>query len=121
MRVLRILGSSLLVLAALTVAVGKENKLGVREVNQISFDAPVHVGSALLPAGDYVVRHTMEGQDHVMVFKNSSTKQEFKAKCTLVPLALKVPRTEASYQLNASKEKVLIELQFRGDTAKHVF
>jgi hypothetical protein len=32
-----------------------------------------------------------------------------------------LPRTETIYAVNASNERVLQELTFRGDTAKHVF
>jgi hypothetical protein len=42
-------------------------------------------------------------------------------KCTLVPLPQKAAADQTIYQLNASNERVLQELVFRGDSAKHVF
>jgi hypothetical protein len=44
-----------------------------------------------------------------------------RAKCTLVPLTEKAPNSEKIYELNASNQRVLHELTFKGDRAKHVF
>jgi hypothetical protein len=44
--------------------------------------APVRVGEALLPAGDYEVCHTMAAEEHE---KQIGGKAEAKVKCTLVP------------------------------------
>jgi hypothetical protein len=105
-----------------STATAEEKNLGIHDVSRITFYSPVRLGTALLPAGDYIVRHTMQGQDHIMVFQAVRGKTpEVKVKCTLVPLAEKAPRTETIYQVNAANEKVLQELVFRGDTAKHVF
>jgi hypothetical protein len=118
MRFQRILGIFLLLVGV--VAVAKDNKLGIREVSRVRFDSVIHIGSAVVPAGEYVVRHTMEGQDHIMVFKREGKKDEFKVKCTLVPLAKNAPRDETTYQVTGG-EKILQELVFKGDSAKHVF
>jgi len=87
----------------------------------VSFSEPTKVGTAVLPAGEYTVRHTMEGQEHVMVFQRVHGKEGTKVKCNLVPLAQKAEQSMSIYQINAAKEKVLAELVFKGDTAKHVF
>jgi hypothetical protein len=100
---------------------GSKNNMGIHEVNDVTFVAPVRIGTALLPAGDYVVRHEMDQQNHIMVFKNLHGKDEIKVKCTLVPLAKRAERSEEIYTINASNERVLQELVFRGDTSKHVF
>ena len=72
--------------------------------------------------GEYVVRHTMEGQEHVMVFAPiKNQKEEVKAKCKLVPLERKADQSMTIFEVNAAKERVLHELVVRGDTAKHVF
>jgi hypothetical protein len=81
----------------------------------------MRVGAVVLPAGDYVIRHTMDGQEHIMVFQRARTKDEIKVKCTLVQLAKKAEHNETIYQLNAANERVLQELVFAGDKAKHVF
>lgn len=121
MRSLKILGVFLCVLALAAIAVAGPNSMGVRDVNKVTFKTPMRVGAAVLPAGDYVVRHTMEGQDHVMVFQRVHSKDEFKVKCTLVPLPRKADKNQTTYELSAENEKVLHELEFEGDSAKHVF
>ena len=96
--------------------------LGIHETGRVDFAAPTRVAGTLLPAGEYVVRHTMEGQEHVMVFQSVNRKvQVVKAKCQLVQLGKKADQTRTVYQLNAADERVLQELVFAGDTAKHVF
>ncbi len=95
--------------------------LGIRETGRIEFAAPTRVAGTLLPAGEYVVRHTMEGQEHVMVFQSLHHKMpDVKAKCQLVQLGKKADQTRTVYLVNAN-ERVLQELVFAGDTAKHVF
>jgi hypothetical protein len=65
----------------------------------------------------------MEGSDHIMVFRQVGVRNpvEVRAKCTLVPLPEKAADSQRIYQLNAANERVLHELIFKGDRAKHVF
>jgi hypothetical protein len=120
MGVLRGLGIFLLVVGG--IAMAGENKLGIHEVSHVTFQTQVHIGTNVLPAGSYAIRHTMEGQDHIMLFKRENgKKEEFKVKCTLVPLGKNAPRDEASFQITVGNERVLQELVFQGDSAKHVF
>ena len=121
MRLLKVLAMLLCMLALGSIALAATNKMGIHDVSKVTFDTPIRVGTALLPAGDYEVRHTMEGQDHVMVFQRIHGKEGTKVKCNLVPLAQKAPHNQTIYVVNASNEKVLQELTFRGDSAKHVF
>lgn len=121
MRFLKVLGILICVLGLSTIIVAADKGMGIHEVSRITFDVPIHVGTALLPAGEYQVRHTMEGQDHVMVFTRAQGKESFKVKCTLVPLGQKAAQSSTSYELNAANERVLHEMIVRGDTAKHVF
>jgi hypothetical protein len=119
---LKIVGMLVCAFVMVAMASAGTKDLGIRDVYHVTFAQPVHVGTTLLPAGDYTIRHEMEGQDHFMVFEKDGKKgSDVKAKCTLVPLQHKAPRTETIYGLNASNERVLQELTFRGDTAKHVF
>ena len=111
-----VLGTSLILTAA-------QNKYGVSDTRQLTFENPMRVGDVLLPKGEYQVQHTMDGENHIMVFKQLrvSKPAEAHVKCQLVPLQAKAVTTEKTYVLNASKERVLQSLVFRGDTAKHVF
>ncbi|HYM77655.1 MAG TPA: hypothetical protein VE377_16905 [Candidatus Dormibacteraeota bacterium] len=121
MRFLKFVGVVLVCLLAFGLAATGEDA-GKHDVSRVEFVAPIRVGGALLPPGEYVVRHTMEGADHVMVFQSVNHKHaDVKAKCQLVQLGNKADQTRTVYDLNAAKERVLQELVFRGDTAKHVF
>lgn len=122
MRFLKSVAISLLVLALVSAAMAGPNSMGIQDVSKVTFVAPIRVGTTLLPAGDYVVRHTMEGAEHIMVFHRTEGKTaEVKVKCTLVPLGQKAEHNATIYTLDAANVRVLQELVFRGDTAKHVF
>ncbi len=112
----------LLVIVAVSVATAEQKNMGIRDTYKVTFVDPIRVGDTLLPAGDYVIRHTMSGSEHIMVFQAAKGKMpEVKVRCTLVPLAEKSLQTQTIYAVNAANERVLQELIFRGDTAKHVF
>ena len=100
-----------------------ENQMGIADKYQVSFSEKVLLANTVLPKGDYEIRHVMEGQDHIMVFHQLGTKKpvEVRAKCTLVPLATPATESQKIYNLNAANERVLHELIFKGDKAKHVF
>jgi hypothetical protein len=109
-----------LMLGAVSAA---ENQLGIADKYQVNFTEKVRVADTLLPQGNYEIRHVMEGSDHIMVFRQMGTKKpvEVRAKCTLVPLSVKASDDQKIYVLNAANERVLQELVFKGDRAKHVF
>lgn len=111
------------VLAATVLLQAAHNQYGVADSRQITFDSPVRVGHVLLPKGEYTVLHTMEGETHIMVFRQEHTKNpaEARVQCSLQPLPQKAAQSQKVYVLNASNERVLQELIFKGDTAKHVF
>lgn len=119
-RLYAILIATIVVLGAATVLSASDNPMGIAPKQEITFNAPTVVGGTLLPAGDYKVTHEMQGTTHIMVFKQIGGKAEVKAKCSLVPLNEKAKTTEQRYTENAKNEHVLTEMQFRGDTAKHV-
>lgn len=109
-----------LVLGAVSAA---ENPMGIQDSYRVNFSEKVRVADTLLPSGNYEIRHVMEGSNHIMVFTQLGKKKpvEVRAKCTLVPLTAKADRNEKTYTLNAANERVLQELVFKGDNAKHVF
>ena len=100
-----------------------ENKLAIAHTYQVKFPEDVRVADTLLPKGNYEIRHVMEGSDHIMVFRQLGTKKpaEVRAKCTLVPLSEKASESQTIYVLNAANQRVLQELVFKGEDAKHVF
>jgi len=99
------------------------NPMGISDRYQINFSEKVRVADTLLPSGNYEIRHVMEGANHIMVFHQIGVKKpvEVRAKCTLVTLPKKAVDNQTIYELNAANERVLHELIFKGDLAKHVF
>jgi len=108
------------ILSGLAVA---ENQMGIADSYKVSFSDKVRVADTMLPQGNYEIRHVMEGSNHIMVFRQLGTKKpvEVRAKCTLVPLTARADHSQTVYLLNAANERVLQELVFKGDLAKHVF
>lgn len=104
-------------------AIAGQNSMGVADTYRVSFTEKIRVADTVLPKGDYEIRHVMEGQDHIMVFHQLGTKKpaEVRAKCTLVPLVTKADADQKIFTMNAANERVLQELIFKGDKAKHVF
>lgn len=125
MRLIKFVGFliPILVLMLGVFAAAGTNQSGVADTYQVNFSEPTRVADTLLPRGDYEIRHVMQGQDHIMVFRQLRTSKpvEVRAKCTLVPLADKADNSQKIYEVNASNERVLHELIFKGDRAKHVF
>jgi hypothetical protein len=99
------------------------NKYGVADVRKVALTAATRVGDVVLPQGDYEVRHVMEAESHIMVFKQLGTSKptEARVKCNLVPLKEKVDSTQVIYQSSGANERVLRTLRFKGDLAEHVF
>lgn len=124
MRVLKVVAVvAVCLIAAGVLLAANQNKFGVADTRIVTFDQPMLVGNVLLPQGDYQVKHTMDGDNHVMVFTQLHTKKaaEARVKCTLVPLPQKAAQSATLYTRDASDRHVLQELVFKGDQAKHVF
>ena len=99
------------------------NKYGVADVRKVTLSAATRVGDVLLPQSDYEVRHVMEAENHMMVFKQLGTNKpaEARVKCNLVALKEKADQTQVIYESNGANERVLRTLRFKGDLAEHVF
>jgi hypothetical protein len=110
-------------LALTLTATASQNELGVADSSKVTFTEPMRVGDTLLPKGDYEVLHSMNGSQHIMTFKQLNTGHPVgvQVQCQLVPLSKKADRTQQVYVLNASNERVLQSLTFKGDSAQHVF
>ena len=109
-----------LVLVSLGTIAAKDSSMGIAAKQTISFIEPTVVAGSLLPAGDYTVTHEMQGQTHIMIFKQVAGTAEVKAKCTLVPLTAKAQHTQQTYKQNAKNQRVLVDMTFYGDKATHV-
>ncbi len=109
-----------LVLALMGSIAAKDNPMGIATKQTINLSEPTVVAGSLLPAGAYNVTHEMQGQTHIMIFKQIKGTAEAKSKCTLVPLAAKASRSEQRFKENAQNQRVLVEMTFAGDKATHV-
>jgi hypothetical protein len=109
-----------LVLMLLGSMAATDNPMGIATKQTINFTQPTIVAGSLLPAGDYNVTHQMQGQTHIMIFKQKGGTAEAKAKCTLVPLSAKATVSAQRFTENASNQRVLVEMTFSGDQATHV-
>lgn len=105
------------------LAMATLNQYGVADIQKITFSDPMKIGDVVLPKGEYKVQHTMDGDNHIMVFTQQkvSTPAEARVKCQLVKLNAKAERTQMLYTRDANNTNILQEVVFRGDTAKHVF
>jgi|SRR5438270_1902621 len=124
MRALKLLAVMTLVVVGLSaLCLAALNKYGVADVQKVTFNDPINVGGVLLPKGDYRVEHTMQGEEHIMVFTqlNSKNPATAKVKCELIKLEAKADHTQVLYNHPDPNTHVLQELIFKGETAKHVF
>ena len=109
-----------LVLVLLGSMAAKDNPMGIATKQTLTFTQPTVVAGSLLPAGDYNVTHEMQGQTHIMIFKQKGGTAQAKAKCTLMPLASKAMVSEQRFTENAQNQRVLVQMTFYGDKAIHV-
>ena len=123
MRILKITMLAVVVLSISGLLLAKQNKYGVADVRKVTFSSSIRVGDAMLPQGEYEVRHVMEADNHIMTFKQLGTNKPAQARvpCKLVTLKAKVDHDQMSYTVNAANERVLQTLKFGGDLAEHVF
>jgi hypothetical protein len=114
---------AMFVLSISLLAAAERNKFGVSDTQKVTFSEPIRVGDVVLPKGEYKVQHTMEGENHIMVFTPVAGREVVTArvKCQLVPLQEKAPQSLVLYGHDQKDMHILQELIFRGDTAKHVF
>jgi hypothetical protein len=122
----KLLLTSLVIFAVLMLtgtAQSAAGPYGIADKRQVRFYDPVRVGSVLLPAGEYEVRHTMHGVEHLMVFRQrfAKTPAEARARCTLVPVAKPVEHDQVGFTSNSAGQLVLHRLAFKGDRAEHWF
>jgi len=120
-RTTAVLAAVVMMFAYSMTLAAKNNAMGIADKQTINFTAPTLVGGTLLPAGNYTVTHEMNGQTHVMIFKQiGGQKAEAKTNCNLVPLKAKAEHTEQEFTTNAKNEHVLKQMTFAGDQATHV-
>jgi hypothetical protein len=116
----RMFAAAIMLVVSCTMMMATINSMGIAEKQTINFTAPTLMGSTVLPAGQYSVTHQMNGQAHIMIFKQVKGTAEVRANCSLLPLKEKAQHTEQRYTVNAQDQRVLQQITFQGDMATHV-
>ncbi|HEU5450372.1 MAG TPA: hypothetical protein VFU76_00210 [Terriglobales bacterium] len=111
------------ILLVATVTLAADQPAGGMAVGQTRnftlFDA-AQVGGTVLPAGQYKVKHTMEGESHVMVFQQIDGKATAKVNCKMVQLEKKVSIGGQTFKTE-NNVRVLTSITWKGDTIRHEF
>ncbi len=108
-----------IVLALAVACVAAGPSMPANYSRSINFIENTKVGDIVLKAGEYKVVHEMQGEEHVMIFKQGK-KDVAKVKCTIESLQAKADRTEQYYS-QENGTKVLKGLIFSGDNFRHNF
>jgi hypothetical protein len=115
---------------------GEELVVGQKGV--VHTNKAVKAGEVTLPPSMYVLQHRVEGEDHVLVFKD--VKMDYtiskpvktmpskddpgtevaKIKCKVEALSQKAGKTKIVLRTNAAGEKEIAEVYIKGEAFKHV-
>jgi co-chaperonin GroES (HSP10) len=113
-------------------AAGGDVIIGNGKKGEVHFATQVKAGDAVLKPGMYQVQHVVEGNDHVIIFKEMDMpagykmgntpvgKEVARIKCKIEPVAKKVGNTRITLRTNAAGEKEIAEVQVAGEAFKHL-
>ena len=113
-------------------AAGGDVIIGNGKKGEVHFATQVKAGDAILKPGMYQVQHVVEGNDHVIIFKETEMPAGYKMgntpvgrevariKCKVEPVAKKVGNTKITLRTNAAGEKEIAEVQVAGEAFKHL-
>ncbi|MCI0391034.1 MAG: hypothetical protein MOB07_19995 [Acidobacteria bacterium] len=99
---------------------------------EVHFNIQVKAGGIVLKPGMYQVQHTVEGSEHVVIFKEMSMpagykmgntpvgKEVARIKCRVEPVTKKVNNTKITLRTDAAGEKEIAEVQIGGEAFKHL-
>lgn len=106
------------ILAGVVAFAADTNGFGAGKTRSITFNNAVKVGDKVLTPGEYKVTHLMEGDQHTLVFKTLTNKEQARVKCNMTQLPKKADDTQIEMK-KIGDDQVLTGLVFRGDTYKH--
>jgi hypothetical protein len=116
----RIVAVLLVLMGSAILLAANDTAMGTAAKRTVTFSQATLIGDTLVPAGEYTLTHEMQGQTHIMDFKQLGGKAEVKSKCNMVPLKEKAVRSEQRFAVNAKQQRVLKAMVFRGDTVEHI-
>jgi hypothetical protein len=117
MKVLKI-ATALLFLIGVSAMAADASNVDVGKSWTLTLSHRTRVGTALLPAGEYNVRHLKDGEEHVLAFK-SVKKEMTRVGCTMEQLSKKAETTSLLEDTNSAGERVLRSIAFEGDKSQH--
>ena len=117
----------LMLTSSFAMAKGKEEVIKVGKNGDITLSQETMVGDVKLPAGDYQVKHRVEGSDHLIHFKQlySHKTGGVKAhpgeiKCKLEPLNQKVTQTAVFLDKEDGTMRIT-RIEISGENVAHLF
>jgi hypothetical protein len=99
---------------------------------EVHFNTQVKAGAVVLKPGMYQVQHTVEGSEHVVIFKEVDMqagyrmgntpvgKEVARIKCKVEPVTRKANKTKITLRTNTAGEKEIAEVQVAGEAFKHL-
>ena len=106
--------------------------VGNGKKGEVHFATQVKAGDAVLEPGMYQVQHVVEGNDHVIIFKEMGMPAGYKMgntpvgrevariRCKVESVGKKVSNTRIALRTNAAGEKEIAEVQVAGEAFKHL-
>lgn len=100
----------------------KPEKIHVGKTGEVKFNSDIWAGDTMIPAGAYQFSHTVEGADHIVLFKKAGTDKEIaRVKCMIEPLNEKVKQTTIYSSKDEAGKTTIRQVLVRGENVKHVF
>jgi hypothetical protein len=101
------------------------------KTGMLRFSEPVWAGNDRLKSGMYHVKHVMDGNKHLIVFKPVTMpagkgfpmweeKEVVRLECQVEPVEKSTSNTKVRFGRNAAGERVIEEIQIAGEKFRHV-
>ena len=102
------------------------------KTGMLRLSEPVWVGNVRLKDRMYHVKHVIEGEKHLLVFKSVTLragyqegfmwegKEVARLECRVEPVEKSTSNTKVQFGRNAAGERVIEEIQIAGEKVKHV-
>ncbi len=113
---------AVLILIVATMAFAGDPMHSAKWSRDVKFYESVHAGTVAIPAGDYRVQHEMDGSKHIMVFTRiGKWSEHYRVECTMVTMEQKASSDALAIRPDASGQKNLLSMVFKGEDIRHVF
>lgn len=101
------------------------------KTGMLRISKPVWAGDVRLKSGMYHVKHVIDGNTHLIVFKPVTMpagkgfpmweeKEVVRLECRVEPVEKSTSNTKVQFGTNAAGERMIEEIQIAGESVKHV-